>query len=188
MGAVIQLYGRPHIHIFCWLVWNLLPYNTATRQLRGLYWIFYFALKEPVVCRQLWCTKQRGYPCQISSHSKCRNMKNCQGPTREPDRKATPPIKTVPWKTGLHVFWMKWVLQKAVKRSLDNSIQRRKCLQDRKFFGGKRWNIKKNSEKLSFIGKWPNYSPSTNLSTQNSIVRLCINWNFFFWLTFYQTL
>lgn len=91
-------------------------------------------------------------------------------------------------KQALHVFWMKWVLQKAVKRSLDNSIQRRKCLQDRKFFGGKRWNIKKNSEKLSFIGKWPNYSPSTNLSTHNSIVRLCINWNFFFWLTFYQTL
>lgn len=91
-------------------------------------------------------------------------------------------------KQALHVFWMKWVLQKAVKRSLDNSIQRRKCLQDRKFFGGKRWNIKKNSEKLSFIGKWPNYSPSTNLSTQNSFVRLCINWNFFFWLTFYQTL
>lgn len=104
MGAVIQLYGRPHIHIFCWLVWNLLPYNTATRQLRGLYWIFYFALKEPVVCRQLWCTKQRGYPCQISSHSKRRNMKNCQGPTREPDRKATPPIKTVPWKTGFYMF------------------------------------------------------------------------------------
>lgn len=47
---------------------------------------------------------------------------------------------------------------------------------------------KKNSEKLSFIGKWPNYSPSTNLSTQNSFVRLCINWIFFFWLTFYQTL
>lgn len=113
---------------------------------RGLYRFFYFALKEPVVCRQLWCTKQRGYPCQISSHSKRRNMKNCQGPTREPDRKATPPIKTVPWKTGLHVFWMKWVLQKAVKRSLDNSIQRRKCLQDRKFFGGKRWNIKKTAK------------------------------------------
>lgn len=87
-------------------------------------------------------------------------------------------------KQALHVFWMKWVLQKAVKRSLDNSIQRRKCLQDRKFYGGKRWNIKKNSEKLSFIGKWPNYSPSTNLSTQNSIVRLCINWNFFFDLLF----
>lgn len=44
--------------------------------------------------------------------------------------------------------------------------------------------LKKNSEKLSFIGKWPNYSPSTNLSTQNSIVRLCINWNFFFDLLF----
>lgn len=28
---------------------------------RGLYRFFYFALKEPVVCRQLWCTKQRGY-------------------------------------------------------------------------------------------------------------------------------
>lgn len=49
-------------------------------------------------------------------------------------------------KQALHVFWMKWVLQKAVKRSLDNSIQRRKCLQDRKFFGGKRWNIKKTAK------------------------------------------
>lgn len=46
MGAVIQLYGRPHIHIFCWLVWNLLPYNTAMRQLRGLYRFFILHLKS----------------------------------------------------------------------------------------------------------------------------------------------
>lgn len=141
---------------------------------------FYFALKEPVVCRQLWCTTRRGYPCQISSHSKRRNVKNCQGPTREPDRKATPPIKTVPWKTGFTCFLNERVLQKAVKRSLDNSIQRRKCLQDRKLFGGKRWNIK-TAKKLSFIGKWPDYSRNMNLSTQNSIARL---WTKFF-LTYF---
>lgn len=133
------------------------------------------------MCRQLWCTTRRGYPCQISSHSKRRNVKNCQGPTREPDRKATPPIKTVPWKTGFTCFLNERVLQKAVKRSLDNSIQRRKCLQDRKLFGGKRWNIK-TAKKLSFIGKWPDYSRNMNLSTQNSIARLCTK--FFFDLLF----
>lgn len=110
----------------------------------------------------------------------CRNVKNCQGPTREPDRKATPPIKTVPWKTGFTCFLNERVLQKAVKHSLDNSIQRRKCLQDRKLFGGKRWNIK-TAKKLSFIGKWPDYSRNMNLSTQNSIARL---WTKFF-LTYF---
>lgn len=81
-------------------------------------------------------------------------------------------------KNRLTCFLNGRVLQKAVKRSLDNSIQRRKCLQDRKLFGGKRWNIK-NSEKLSFIGKWPDYSRSMNLSTQNSIARLCTKLFFF---------
>lgn len=88
--------GRPHTHIFCWLVWNKELYNISRRQL-GIHFFFNF-LRGAVSffilhLKGLSCARKHGTqtacnPCQVSSHSKRRNMKNCPGPTREADLKS----------------------------------------------------------------------------------------------------
>lgn len=145
------MHGRPHSHIFCRLVWNKELYNISRRQLgihfflffEGCCIIFYFALKGPVVCQKARYTTSMQplssfIPFKTSQHEKL-PWTNQRGRLEKPHHQSK-----LHREATEHVFWMK-SLPKAMMQSLDNSIQSKECLLDRKFFGGKDETLKQQN-------------------------------------------
>lgn len=108
MGTVKQLHDRPHIHIFCWLVWNLLPYNTATRQLRGLYLFFFILHLKSLSCAGNYGA-QHGGATLVKFHP-IQNVATWKTAKDQPESQTGKPhhqSKLYREKQALHVFWMK---------------------------------------------------------------------------------
>lgn len=105
--------------------------------------IFYFALKGPVVCQKARYTNSMQplssfIPFKTSQHEKL-PWTNQRGRLEKPHHQSK-----LHREATEHVFWMK-SLPKAMMQSLDNSIQSKECLLDRKFFGGKDETLKQQN-------------------------------------------